>query len=46
MGACLGSLFATTLNYFLGFNVDVTAFILVGMGAVLGGVNSIPIASI
>jgi len=46
MGACLGSLFAITLNYFFGFNVDITAFILVGMGAVLGGVNSIPIASI
>jgi chloride channel protein, CIC family len=46
MGACLGSLFATGLNYFFGLHVDTTAFILVGMGAALGGINSIPIASI
>lgn len=46
MGACLGYLTATGLNYFFGFHFDVTAFILVGMGAVLGGINSIPLASI
>ncbi len=46
MGACLGFLFAVGLKYFFGFQVDITAFILVGMGAVLGGINSVPIASI
>ncbi len=46
MGACLGYLFAVGLNYFFDLQVDTTAFILVGMGAVLGGINSIPIASI
>ena len=46
IGACLGSLFATGLNYFFGFQFDVTAFILVGMGAVLGGINSVPISAI
>ena len=46
MGACLGSLFGIGMNYFFGFQFDVTAFILVGMGAILGGINSIPIASI
>lgn len=46
MGACFGWLSAWVLNSFLGFNVDPTAFILVSMGAMLGGINSIPIASI
>jgi len=46
MGACFGFLFGTAINYFFGLQLDVTAFILVGMGAVLGGINSIPIASI
>lgn len=46
MGACLGYLFAVGFNYFFGLQLDVTAFILVGMGAVLGGINSIPISAI
>lgn len=46
MGACLGFLYGTGLNYLLGYQFDTTAFVLVGMGAVLGGVNFIPISSI
>ncbi|HOI29345.1 MAG TPA: chloride channel protein [Melioribacteraceae bacterium] len=46
IGASLGFLFATGLNYFFGFQFDVTAFVLVSMGAVLGGINSIPISAI
>jgi CIC family chloride channel protein len=46
IGACLGYLYAVGLNYFFGFQFDTTAFILVSMGAVLGGINSIPISAI
>jgi CIC family chloride channel protein len=46
MGACFGYLFALTLNNLWGLNLDTTAFVLVSMGAVLGGINSIPISSI
>jgi CIC family chloride channel protein len=46
MGACLGYLFAVAANYVFGYNLDATAFVLVGMGAVLGGINSIPISAI
>ena len=46
IGACLGFLYAFALNNLFNFNLDTTAFVLVGMGAVLGGVNSIPISSI
>ncbi len=46
MGATFGYLFALSLNYFFGMNVDTTTYVLVGMGAVLGGINSIPISSI
>jgi chloride channel protein, CIC family len=46
MGACFGFLFSTVLSVFFGLHVDKTAFILVSMGAFLGGINSIPIASI
>lgn len=46
IGACFGSLFAFVLNNFLGFQVDMTTYILVSMGAVLGGINSIPISAI
>jgi len=46
MGACIGFLYATGLNYFFGFQFDTTAFVLVSMGAMLGGINSIPISSI
>ena len=46
MGACFGFLCSLAANRFLGLNVDPTAFILISMGAILGGVNSIPISAI
>jgi len=46
MGACLGYLFAISSNYFWNLNLDPTTFTLVGMGAMLGGVNTIPITAI
>ena len=46
IGATFGYLFAIVLNYFFGTELDTTTFILVGMGAVLGGINSIPISAI
>ncbi len=46
MGASLGYLFAIALNFFWSVNADPTAFVLVGMGAVLGGISSIPITAI
>lgn len=46
IGACTGFLFAHGLNTFFGMDLDTTAYVLVGMGAVLGGVNSIPISAI
>jgi CIC family chloride channel protein len=46
MGATFGYLFAIIVNTLFNFQLDPTSFVLVGMGAVLGGVNTIPIASI
>ncbi len=46
IGACAGFLYAFGINYFFGVNLDTTTYVLVGMGAVLGGVNSIPISAI
>ena len=46
IGATFGYLFAISLNYFFGMDVDSTTYVLVGMGAVLGGINSIPISAI
>ena len=46
MGACLGFLFVTAANSFLGLQLDTTTYILVGMGATLGGINTIPITAI
>ncbi|MCB9209521.1 MAG: chloride channel protein [Ignavibacteriales bacterium] len=46
IGAGVGFLFAFGINYLFGINLDTTAYVLVGMGAVLGGVNSIPISAI
>jgi chloride channel protein, CIC family len=46
MGACFGFLFSNAVTLLFGIPVDKTAFILVSMGAFLGGINSIPIASI
>ena len=45
IGASFGYLFAITLQ-FLGLEVNTTTYVLVGMGAVLGGINSIPISAI
>jgi CIC family chloride channel protein len=46
IGACAGFLYAVGINNFFNTNLDTTAYVLVGMGAVLGGVNSIPISAI
>ncbi len=46
MGACVGFLFAFGVNSIWGTNLDTTTFVLVGMGAMLGGINSIPISAI
>ncbi len=46
MGACLGYLFAISANYIWSLNLDPITFTLVGMGAMLGGVNTIPITAI
>jgi len=45
IGASFGYLFAITLQSF-GIEVNTTTYVLVGMGAVLGGINSIPISAI
>lgn len=46
IGACLGYLYGIFTNNLFGNNIDITAFVLVGMGAVLGGINFIPISAI
>lgn len=46
MGACLGFLFVTAANSFFGLQLDTTTYVLVGMGATLGGINTIPITAI
>ena len=46
IGAMFGYVFALSLKYFWGLEVDTTTYVLVSMGAVLGGVNSIPITAI
>ncbi|MBT8386066.1 MAG: chloride channel protein [Ignavibacteria bacterium] len=46
MGACFGYLFTIGVNYFWGLNLDPTTFVLVSMGAMLGGINTIPITAI
>ncbi len=46
MGAMFGYLFAMVVRSVWGINIDPTTFVLVSMGAVLGGINSIPISSI
>jgi CIC family chloride channel protein len=46
MGACFGYLFAFAINSIWGLNLDYTTFVLVGMGAMLGGINTIPISAI
>lgn len=46
IGACLGYVFAVFMNGYFGLNLDPTVYVLVSMGAVLGGINSIPISAI
>lgn len=46
MGATFGYLFAFILQHVFGIEVNTTTFVLVGMGAMLGGINSIPISAI
>ena len=46
MGACFGYLFTFTVNSIWGLNLDYTTFVLVSMGAMLGGINTIPISAI
>lgn len=46
IGACSGYLFAFLINSITNLSVDPITFTLVGMGAVLGGINAIPIAAI
>jgi len=46
LGACFGYLFAITVNSIWGLDLDTTTFVLVGMGAMLGGINTIPISAI
>ncbi|MFC2135992.1 chloride channel protein [Bacteroidota bacterium] len=46
IGAAFGFLFALGANALWDLNLDTTTFALVSMGAVLGGVNSIPISAI
>ena len=45
IGAAFGYLFALVLQSF-GIEANTTTFVLVGMGAMLGGINSIPISAI
>lgn len=46
MGACFGFLYAFGINSIWGLELNTTTYVLVAMGAMLGGINSIPIASI
>lgn len=46
MGASLGFVFSQLVSNIFGIQADSTTFILVGMGAMLGGINSIPITAI
>lgn len=45
MGAALGYLFSFAVQALTGIPVDPTTYILVGMGATLGGINSIPLTA-
>lgn len=46
MGACLGFLFSYFTTLITGIPTNSTTFVLVGMGASLAGINSIPITAI
>lgn len=46
MGSAFSYLFVIVVQILFGVQLDTTTFVLVGMGSFLGGINSIPIASI
>lgn len=46
LGACYGFIFAQGLNILFHLNLDPTTYTLVGMGAMLAGINSVPITAI
>ena len=46
LGACTGFLFALAANNLFNLDLDTTSFVLIGMGAMLGGINTIPITAI
>ena len=46
LGACYGYLFALFFSHLLNVSLDPTTYTLVGMGAVLAGINSVPITAI
>ena len=46
LGACFGYLFAAVISAVTHVNLDPATFTLVGMGAMLAGINSVPIAAI
>lgn len=46
MGACFGYLFCYSANQIFHLSLHPTTFILIGMGATLAGINSVPIAGI
>jgi len=46
IGGGVGYLFALGMNQISGLDLNTTTFVLVGMGAALGGINTIPISSI
>ncbi len=46
MGSCLGFLFALGVGGLFGLPLDTTTYTLVGMGAVLAGINSVPLTAI
>jgi CIC family chloride channel protein len=46
MGASIGYIFSNLVTNLTGVQTDPTTYILVGMGAMLGGINSIPITAI
>jgi|Deesub1362B_J571_1020462.scaffolds.fasta_scaffold00006_246 CIC family chloride channel protein len=46
LGACYGFIFSQGLNLLFHLNLDPTTYTLVGMGAMLAGINSVPITAI
>lgn len=46
LGACVGYIYAFGMAHLFGLTLDTTTYTLVGMGAVLGGINSAPLTAI